>query len=141
MPDTYGNGGGGGVITTLTQVLGDKADIELENTLVAANQGKNFVASGKGRFVSRSNNLDSDGSSNFSIPADRVPEPGTQIDARLGPLADNGGLTMTHALLPDSPAVDAGTVTSGTDQRGVPRPQNGREAERAGPRCPFLRKH
>ncbi|MCK9356811.1 MAG: hypothetical protein M0R22_06665, partial [Dehalococcoidia bacterium] len=29
------------------------------------------------------------------------------VDARLGPLADNGGPTMTHALLPDSPALDA----------------------------------
>ncbi len=29
-------------------------------------------------------------------------------DPVLGPLADNGGLTMTHALLPGSPAIDAG---------------------------------
>ena len=30
------------------------------------------------------------------------------VDPRLGPLADNGGLTPTHALLPDSPAIDTG---------------------------------
>ncbi len=29
------------------------------------------------------------------------------VDARLRPLADNGGPTMTHALRPDSPALDA----------------------------------
>ena len=28
------------------------------------------------------------------------------IDPRLGPLAKNGGPTRTHALLPDSPAID-----------------------------------
>src|SRR3990172_5350107 len=46
------------------------------------------------------------------------------VDALLGPLANNGGTTFTHALLPLSPAVDAGD-TSGcpsTDQRGLPRP-------------------
>ena len=43
-------------------------------------------------------------------------------DPRLGPLADNGGPTRTRALLPDSPAVDAGTDAGlKTDQRGVAR--------------------
>jgi len=44
-------------------------------------------------------------------------------DPLLGPLADNGGPTMTHALLSGSPAIDHGSsggVT--TDQRGQPRP-------------------
>ncbi|MEI8044335.1 MAG: CSLREA domain-containing protein [Verrucomicrobiota bacterium] len=44
-------------------------------------------------------------------------------DPLLGPLANNGGSTMTHALLPGSPAIDHGS--SGgliTDQRGQPRP-------------------
>lgn len=44
------------------------------------------------------------------------------LDARLGPLQDNGGLTFTMALLPGSPAIDQG-VSQGlsTDQRGMPR--------------------
>jgi hypothetical protein len=43
---------------------------------------------------------------------------------KLGPLADNGGPTKTHALMPDSPALDAGTAcTETTDQRYVARPQ------------------
>ncbi len=48
-------------------------------------------------------------------------------DALLGPLEDNGGPTLTHALLPGSPAVDAGTNAGApaTDQRGVERPQDG----------------
>jgi hypothetical protein len=46
-------------------------------------------------------------------------------DPQLGPLAANGGPTMTMALLPGSPAVDAGIAVPGitTDQRGVIRPQ------------------
>jgi len=44
----------------------------------------------------------------------------------LGPLADNGGDTETHALLSGSPAIDAGTCVDApaTDQRGVARPQD-----------------
>ncbi|MCB0199491.1 MAG: hypothetical protein KDI03_05400 [Anaerolineae bacterium] len=46
--------------------------------------------------------------------------------ALIGPLALNApGTTETHALLPNSPAIDAGSCDGGvaTDQRGVPRPQ------------------
>ena len=48
----------------------------------------------------------------------------------LGPLAPNGGSTPTHALVPGSPARDAGLAATcsaapvnGLDQRGVARPQ------------------
>ncbi len=53
-------------------------------------------------------------------------------DPMLGPLADNGGQTMTHALLDASPAIDGVPVLDCTDaagvalvvdQRGVGRPQ------------------
>jgi hypothetical protein len=52
-------------------------------------------------------------------------------DPRLGPLQNNGGPTQTMALLPGSPAIDAGSnalVPPGvtTDQRGLPRVVNGR---------------
>ncbi|MBX7106090.1 MAG: right-handed parallel beta-helix repeat-containing protein, partial [Gemmataceae bacterium] len=42
---------------------------------------------------------------------------------RLGPLADNGGPTRTHALLPDSPCINLGNNSQSlaTDQRGLPR--------------------
>ncbi|MEO6183044.1 MAG: choice-of-anchor Q domain-containing protein, partial [Verrucomicrobiota bacterium] len=43
-------------------------------------------------------------------------------DPLLGPLADNGGPTLTHALLPGSPAIDKGySGGQATDQRGEPR--------------------
>ena len=48
------------------------------------------------------------------------PAGGGVIDPLLGPLQDNGGLTFTHALLPGSSAIDAGSNPLGllTDQRG-----------------------
>lgn len=58
----------------------------------------------------------------------------TGVDPMLGPLQDNGGPTVTHALLGGSPAVDAGDPTGcddavgaplTTDQRGYVRPVDG----------------
>ena len=48
-----------------------------------------------------------------------------QTDAGLAPLDDNGGPTLTHALLIGSLALDAAdaALCPATDQRGVPRPQ------------------
>jgi hypothetical protein len=50
------------------------------------------------------------------------------IDPKLGPLENNGGPTQTMALLPGSPALDAGDNAyspGATDQRGLPRIVNG----------------
>ena len=44
----------------------------------------------------------------------------TIINPLLGPLADNGGPTFTHALLPGSPAVDAGSPVAVAGVGGVP---------------------
>jgi hypothetical protein len=53
----------------------------------------------------------------------------TGVDPMLGPLADNGGPTMTHALLPGSPAIDAGdpgfVAPPYLDQRGYYRVVDG----------------
>jgi CSLREA domain-containing protein len=46
-------------------------------------------------------------------------------DAGVGSLANNGGLTRTHALLAGSPAIDRGLNCPGDDQRGVSRPKGG----------------
>jgi hypothetical protein len=67
-------------------------------------------------------------------PTDIVPAAGVNVSDILDPdLADNGGPTPTHALVPGSPAIDAGdtacTDANGnpltTDQRGQPRPADG----------------
>jgi CSLREA domain-containing protein len=58
----------------------------------------------------------------------------TFADPKLGPLNNNGGATLTHALLAGSPAIDAGNpggcnddvgVTLAADQRGFRRPVYG----------------
>jgi hypothetical protein len=65
---------------------------------------------------------------------DIVPAAGVLLPNILNPtLANNGGPTQTHALVPGSPAIDAGgtdcTDATGapltTDQRGKPRPVDG----------------
>jgi predicted outer membrane repeat protein len=52
-------------------------------------------------------------------PADNL----LNTDPLLGPLAANGGPTMTRALLPGSPALDFGQGCPAVDQRNVARPQ------------------
>jgi len=63
--------------------------------------------------ISGANNLIT--SANVALPAGTL-----SGDPLLAPLADNGGLTWTHALLPGSVAIDAGSNDVGldTDQRG-----------------------
>lgn len=53
----------------------------------------------------------------LTLPPDTL-----DTDPQLSPLASNGGVTRTHALHPDSPAVDAGSNPGGlaSDQRGGP---------------------
>jgi hypothetical protein len=68
------------------------------------------------------------GVSGFSPGAtDIVPGVGVTVGKILGPLMDNGGPTKTHALVSGSPAIDtipgADPECTGTDQRGMPRPQ------------------
>lgn len=88
-------------------------EIRLKNTIVA--NGLPFNTSGA--VIDNGNNLQwGDQTCGASVPL---------ADPKLGPLADNGGPTLTHALLTDSPAIDAGADTGAplTDQRGVSRPQ------------------
>jgi hypothetical protein len=50
------------------------------------------------------------------------------VQRKLGPLADNGGPTLTHALLPGSIAIDRipeAECRATEDQRGEPRPETG----------------
>jgi hypothetical protein len=76
--------------------------------------------------ISQGYNLSSDNRCNFDNSGDRN---GTH--PKLGPLQNNGGPTQTMALLPGSPAIDAGNPSGcrdghghllTTDQRGYPRP-------------------
>jgi hypothetical protein len=94
----------------------------LASTIVANSVGASNCA---GAIVSAGSNLSSDASCGFNAPGDL-----NNANPQLGPLADNGGATATHALLPGSPAIDAvqsACPPPATDQRGFLRP--------AGPRC------
>lgn len=53
--------------------------------------------------------------------SDKVGTTAAPLDARLGPLANNGGSTLTHLLLAGSPALNAGLSCTEVDQRGLSR--------------------
>lgn len=91
--------------------------VVLTNTIVAGNAGGDCAITGPKASM---NSIDGDGSCGLTGPGDL---PG--VNPLLGPLADNGGPTDTHALLAGSPAIDAGDNATclSTDQRGVARPQ------------------
>jgi hypothetical protein len=65
------------------------------------------------------------GSSGFSALGDLAGSVASPIDPQVAPLADNGGPTLTMALMYSSPALDAGDSIGApaTDQRGIVRPQ------------------
>jgi len=126
------NGGstnGAVVLAALPGNLGNNT--RMIGTLVADNAAPNFFLDGNPNFQSLGFNLDSDGTSGLlnGVNGDLVGTLGSPLDARLGPLQNNGGPTWTHALLQGSPALDAGAcvdVDSSpllTDQRGFSRPQ------------------
>ena len=52
-------------------------------------------------------------------------KPDISSDPLLGPLGENGGLTLTAAIGQDSPAFNAGSGCLPEDQRGITRPQMG----------------
>jgi hypothetical protein len=94
------------------QSLLSTASASVSNSLVAGNPDGDCTDRGTVSLVSVAMNLDSDGS---------CPGFGLHAPPRLGPLQDNGGPTPTHALLPISPAVNAGTSCLARDQRGESR--------------------
>jgi hypothetical protein len=105
---------------------------KLKNTIVAANDASVLGPDARGAFTSQGHNLigqsdcvgESCGFTNGQN-GDLVGTAANPKDPMVGPLADNGGPTMTHALLEGSPAIDKGnSFGESTDQRGLPRPSN-----------------
>ncbi len=94
----------------------------LRNTIVGQNAAATSSADFEGAIASASSfNLIGSGTGMTGITNGTN---GNQVgvDPKLDPtLAPNGGTTQTHALLPDSTAIDRGNDT-GTDQRGFTRP-------------------
>ena len=124
------NANGGGISTTSGTILhctivansavsagGVTAGPTLKNTLVSGNT----PADSAGALNSLGHNLFGTSAGITGLVASDLRD----AAALLGPLQDNGGPTMTHALLANSPARDAGDNTGAptTDQRGETRPQ------------------
>jgi len=97
-------------------------DATITNTIIAENSGDQCATAGNATLTSNGHNLASDDTCDLTGPGDL-----SNTNAQLGPLANNGGPTMTHAILPGSPAVDAGDNANcpATDQRGKGRPADG----------------
>jgi CSLREA domain-containing protein len=98
-----------------------EGNILLHNTIVANNTFANCGRSSETfAIVSQGYNLDSDSSCEFAHTGDL-----NNLDPNLGPLQNNGGQTLTHALNAGSAAIDNGDDAGcpATDQRGVKRPQ------------------
>ena len=88
--------------------------IKISGSIIANNIGGDCGFSEGGSIGSSSASLDSDSSCLAPIMADPL----------VDPLADNGGLTQTHALQFGSPAIDAGGGSCpADDQRSVSRPK------------------
>jgi hypothetical protein len=94
--------------------------VTLQNTIIANQLAGPDCA---GLITSNGFNLDSDNTCQLTQPSDKP----NVSNPLLGPLADNGGPTLTHALLPGSPALDAGDNAGcpPTDQRAFRRPVDG----------------
>jgi len=102
--------------------------LEIESTILKRGDSGSNIVNDSGTVTSHGYNLSSDDGSGYLIgPGDQV-----NADPMVGPLQDNGGPTLTHALIPGSPAIDGGdpkfTPPPNYDQRGpgFPRVVNGR---------------
>ncbi|GAB3708541.1 hypothetical protein GCM10027592_43820 [Spirosoma flavus] len=137
---TSGTGGGIGCvggsqtlintsITSNTGTIGgvqkdDAADLTLINCIVAGNiapgNPQNDGIAGTVNPASTNNIIGTGGTGGLTdgVNGNRI-----GVNALLAPLGNYGGPTQTHALLPGSPAINAGTSTGAptTDQRGVAR--------------------
>lgn len=136
--NTAGDNGGG---INNTRTGADR--IQLANATVfanAANSGGGIRNGGSATSVRFGNSIIAGSTTGGDLNGDMVDdgyniiEDGIGItqptsaagDPNLGPLADNGGATQTHALLCGSIAIDAGDCLGGAileDQRGIARPQ------------------
>lgn len=97
--------------------------VNANNSIIARNIGRNTGADFSGQLNSEGYNLIGD-LADTSIIGDTTGNI-VNVNPRLDPvLRNNGGLTLTHALEPNSPAIDAGKSLAGlnTDQRGSVRP-------------------
>jgi hypothetical protein len=112
---------GGGGIYNLGDGINLSGVVSLRNTIVAGtpNGAFDYVAAA----INSANTTNIGNNNLIQLNSGFAGGIVTSANPRLGPLANNGGPTPTHALLNNSPAIDAGDNTGlpATDQRGYPR--------------------
>ena len=125
LADNSASNAGGGLF-----VVG--SDLDLNQTLIATNEAPfgpdltGFLGAGLNAHFSLIGNGSNSGLAEAAIGA---PDANGNlvggllngiIDPKLDSLAENGGMTPTHALLPNSPALDAGDPAAMAGLAGVP---------------------
>jgi hypothetical protein len=123
----FGNGAATG--GTIYELAGDfGGSVVLKNTIMAkSTNGGNLARANPtgGTIASDGYNLCDDNTCIAFLGA-AGDKSGSQFDAKLSPLADNGGFTQTHVPQNGSAALDSGTGNGApaSDQRGLIRPSD-----------------
>jgi CSLREA domain-containing protein len=112
---THGTFSGNAAVSQGAGIYNGGGTLNFSNTIIANPISGDDCRNNLGTIGINHNNLVEDGSCSAAFSGDPI----------LGPLADNGGPTLTHALLPGSLAINNGYLAacSATDQRGIERPQ------------------
>ncbi len=103
------NGGAAGTLVKIDgSIMGNNTAATSGDLAGAVTVNYSLISAIDGALVSGGNNQ----SGTLAVP----------LDPQIGPLADHGGPTLTHALLPGSPCLDAGSNIASLqyDQRGNP---------------------
>jgi predicted outer membrane repeat protein len=148
--NTAGGNGGGIYVHYMYEGRVDIRHTTVSGNTAGGNGGGAFVWSRPGYVYDSiignntagiNNDLGTDYIGLFRVSDSLVEDPGTadiiddggnifNQDPQLGPLADNGGPTLTHLPAGTSPVINAGDPAfvppPSTDQRGLPRVVNGR---------------
>jgi hypothetical protein len=120
--------------TTISSNMGGiyvqpKSTTKIQNSILSDNSptGEFVNCAPFGSLTSDGYNISDDASCKFSSSGDM-----NTTDPMLGPLQNNGGATMTMAISPGSPAIDAGNPAGCTDGHGHLLPNDERGKLRPG---------
>lgn len=115
--DNNATGIGGGVFVTSTQ-----SNVMMDHTVVAGNLRRLSTRSDVSGAASARFSLvgDNSGATISDNGGNQIGTGNTPINPLLGPLANIGGPTSAHAVLPGSPLIDAGDPAAISGEAGVP---------------------